>query len=89
MNVGIYRAKGMLWKDRVFKEIIFDTNGTIFDNWPGSVDGPGDECLYMDPRVKKENIQQVFESVIDSKGEIHGNSEAVVCKVSFTDYELR
>ena len=26
-----------------------------------AVDGPGDECLYMDPRVKKENIQQVFE----------------------------
>lgn len=63
MNVGIYRAKGIFWKDRVSKEIIFDINGTIFGNWPGSVDGPGDECLYMDPRVKKENIQQVFEVI--------------------------
>lgn len=51
----------MFWKDRVSKEIIFDINGTVFDNWPDCVDGLGDECLYMDPRVKKENIQQVFE----------------------------
>lgn len=42
---------------------MFDINGTIFGNWSGSVDGPGDECLYMDPRVKKENIQQVFEVI--------------------------